>query len=380
MRAAPVRGHLDQVDLFRILTFASVVAVHAFAFSNPHESVAANGVAVVLHFTREAFFFLTGLVLVHAQGARELDVRRFWRKRFTAIGVPYLVWSVLYWGYGLLRDPRPAGRATSDLVWGVLGGHAEYHLYFLLVSMQVYLVFALLLALVRAARSRPWALTLPSLAYEVAVMAWLHRHPGASTWVDRYAYLLLPSYLLWVVLGAQVAQHLEAVQAAVARHARAVAVAGLLAVGASVAWYAHVVAAGAAPGDEDAAAVLQPSMVLDSLGVVALLGVLALRYGSVRDDHPAATAALRWGSSASFGVYLVHPLVLDGVLALGLAGPEPTLVPQPVASPLAWALTLAGSVAVVAVLRKTPLSLPLTGRARPRPSSSPRPAALVEAS
>lgn len=381
MKPAPVTGHLDQVDLFRILTFAAVVAVHAFAFTNAPQSVLANGFGTVLHFTREAFFFLTGLVLVHAQGDRPLDRGRFWRRRFRLIGVPYLVWSVLYWAYGLARAPRPAGQAASDLLWGVLGGHAEYHLYFLLVSMQVYLVFPLLLAGVRAARSRPWALTVPAVAYELAVTAWLHRSPGAATWPDRYAYVLLPSYLLWVVLGAQVAQHLPAVQSAATRHARGVALAAGLAVLATVAVYAHAVATGAASGEEDASSVLQPSMVLDSAGVIALLGLLSLWWAGVCEQHRVARRAVHWCSSASFGVYLVHPLVLDGVLGLGLHGPRPRLVPQPAASVLAWGLTLAGSVVVVALLRRTPLSLPLTGRSRPRrAAASARRPDLVQSS
>ncbi len=69
----PVRGHLDQVDLFRTLTFASVVAVHAFAFTSAPDGPVAGGVAMLLHYTREAFFFLTGFVLVHAQRDRQLQ-------------------------------------------------------------------------------------------------------------------------------------------------------------------------------------------------------------------------------------------------------------------------------------------------------------------
>jgi surface polysaccharide O-acyltransferase-like enzyme len=109
--------------------------------------------------------------------------------------------------------------------------------------------------------------------------------------------------------------------------------------------------------------------------------VLSLGWAAVRDQHPTARRALHWCSSAAFGVYLVHPLVLDGVLGLGLHGPEPRLVPQPAASVVAWVLTLAGSVVLVAGLRRTPLSLPLTGRSRP---SRPQPAVsrpdLVETS
>ncbi len=324
--------------------------------------------AVVLHFTREAFFFLTGFVLVHAQRDRALDVRRFWSRRLRLIGVPYLVWSVLYWAYGLWLDPRPAGTAAGDLVWGVLGGHAAFHLYFLLVSIQIYLAFPLLLRLVRAARTAPWALAAGALAYELVVMWWLHDVAptgGAPGWLAEKAYVLLPTYLFWVLLGMLGAQHLEAAQARlVARQGRAVAL-GVLAVALSVGWYAWRVASGETAADSGASAVLQPVMVLDSLGVIALLAVASCRWATARLGRPTAARVLAWCSSASFGVYLVHALVLDRVLALGLHGPRPALLPQPWASLAAWLLTLAGSVVVVAVLRRTPASLPLTGRGRP---------------
>ena len=368
-RLPPVRGHLDQVDLFRVLTFASVLAVHSFAFTNPPDSHVANGVAVVLHFTREAFFFLTGFVLVHSQRDRPLQVTSFWRKRLRLIGVPYLVWSVLYWAYGLLLEPRPAGLATSDLVWGVLGGHAAFHLYFLLVSIQIYLAFPLLLALVRACRRHPLVLAAALLAYEVAVMVWLHDvapTTGVSGWLAGKAYVLLPTYLFWVVLGELAAQHLESAQTWLVTHARLAVAGGVLAIAASVGWYAWQLGHGRTSLDTDASAVLQPVMVLDSLGVIVLLAVLSCRWAVARPDRPRAARVLAWCSSASFGVYLVHALVLDRVLALGLHGPEPELVPQPYASVLAWVLTAVGSVALVAVLRQTPVSLPLTGRSRPR--------------
>ena len=375
-RLPPVKGHLDQVDLFRVLTFASVLAVHSFAFTNPPDSHVANAFAVVLHFTREGFFFLTGFVLVHSQRDRALQVGSFWRKRLRLIGIPYLVWSALYWAYGLLLDPRPAGRATSDLVWGVLGGHAAFHLYFLLVSIQIYLAFPLLLALVRACRRHPLVLAGVLLAYEVAVMVWLHDvapTTGFDGWLAGKAYVLLPTYLFWVVLGQLAAQHLEAAQTALVRHARAAVVAGVLAVAASVGWYAWKLAHGHTSLDTDASAVLQPVMVLDSLGVIVLLAVVSCRWAVARPEHPRAARVLAWCSSASFGVYLVHALVLDRVLALGLHGPDPELVPQPYASVLAWTLTAVGSVALVALLRRTPLSLPLTGRARPRRAAVPTP-------
>ncbi|HEY0560426.1 MAG TPA: acyltransferase [Frankiaceae bacterium] len=364
----PTRGHLDQVDLFRVLTFAAVVAVHATAFTNPSDSQAANALGFLLHFTREAFFVLTGFVLVYAQKDRSLQPAQFWRRRFRLIGIPYLTWSVLYWGYGLLMAPRPAGRAASDLFWAVAGGHAEYHLYFLMVSMQVYLVFPVLLWALRRTRHRPWLVLGSVTALQLVLVGWLHASAGGAVptgWYARYAYVLLPSYLLWVVAGGLLALHLPVAQGFAHRHPRLLVGLGAAAVAASLGWYVRDLLLGQSSVDTAASAVLQPIMVLESAGVVILLAVVGMRWAQTRERHPRLRRALLWCSSASFGVYLIHPLILDVLLRNGLHGPAPTLVPQPWASAVAWLLTLAGSVAVVAVIRRTPVSLPLTGRSRP---------------
>lgn len=369
-REATTDGHLEQVDLFRILTFAAVVAVHSFAFTNPSESVSANAVAMLLHFTREAFFVLTGFVLVYAQRNRTLVPTRFWGRRFRLIGVPYLVWTVIYWAYGELLWPDPDRGPLQALGLHLVDGQAKYHLYFLLVSMQVYLVFPLLLPWLRRWRSRPWVPLTVAAVVQVGLTLWLQLGDPPSTglrrWVADHAYEILPTYLLYIVAGGLVALHLATAQAWLLRHRRAVtAVAVATGVAAEAVYFAKVWH-GAPPGAEGASDVLQPVMIVWSFGAVALLALAGCTWDLRRVPGGRGSRVLQWCSSASFGVYLVHPLVLDGVLELGLHGPDPSLVPQPWASLVAWSLTLAGSVAIVAVLRKTPLSLPLTGRARPR--------------
>jgi len=71
-------GHLWQIDIVRILTFACVIAVHATATVNAPTSVAAGASLMLLHFTREVFFLITGFVLVHSQRGRPLVLRTFW--------------------------------------------------------------------------------------------------------------------------------------------------------------------------------------------------------------------------------------------------------------------------------------------------------------
>jgi peptidoglycan/LPS O-acetylase OafA/YrhL len=147
------RSHVYAVDLVRVLTFACVIAVHTVATVNSADSVPAGGAAMLLHFTREAFFSLTAFVLVHRYRDR-LHIRPFWRRRFLLVGVPYVIWSVIYSGLALITTPVPPTAALIQLARNLLTGTAWYHLYFLVVTMQFYLLFPLFLRLLRASAGR----------------------------------------------------------------------------------------------------------------------------------------------------------------------------------------------------------------------------------
>ena len=75
------QGHLDQVDVVRLLTFAAVIAVHSVDFTQSMSSRAAAGTIMLLQFGREVFFALTGFVLVHSASSRPFRARAFWRRR-----------------------------------------------------------------------------------------------------------------------------------------------------------------------------------------------------------------------------------------------------------------------------------------------------------
>jgi peptidoglycan/LPS O-acetylase OafA/YrhL len=74
---------------------------------------------------------------------------------------------------------------------------------------------------------------------------------------------------------------------------------------------------------------------------------------------------VRWvdrASDLSFGVYLVHPLLLLGLFSLPWVSSPPAAVTAVVTTFLA----LGGSLLVAEIARRTPASLPLTGRPRRR--------------
>ncbi|MFN2608204.1 MAG: acyltransferase [Acidimicrobiales bacterium] len=359
--------HLHEIDVVRILTFGAVVAVHAIAFTERPSNVVAAGALMLLQFGRELFFALMGFVLVHSALRRYPGARSFWRRRFPFVAMPYVAWTVLYWLDGVATDPHHTV-SVGALLTDLRTGGAEYHLYFLLVTLQLYLAFPLLLRFVQATASRAW----PVLAgVGVANLAWLSVHhttaspsgPAGALW-DR-SYELLPTYALYVLAGCYAAVHLPGVQDVVRRRGRAVVGVALGAAGlALVAYVAQL--PGRAP--RDAADVLQPAMALTCLAAALLLYVAGARWaaGDRRHQH-----AVRTASDISFGVYLAHPLVLQLLLAAGL-GNNGQRLPAPVATVVAFAGATVGSALLTLAARRTPLSLALTGRRRLAPSPLPQ--------
>lgn len=361
-------GHIYAVDLVRVLTFASVIAVHTVATINPLDSVPAGGAAMLLHFTREAFFALTAFVLVHRYrgGLRAVP---FWGRRFLLVGVPYVFWSVIYSGLALITAPLPPTGALygalTQLGRNLLTGTAWYHLYFLIVTMQFYLLFPLFLWLLRAAagrRGRHYWLLAISAVLQVGINAGLHlAHPsGIAAELWGYAGSFVGSYVFYLVLGGVAALHAEEVQAGVRGHPAIVLVAFVLTGAAAEGWYLRSVRGGSSPAY--AFDVFQPVMVPWCVAVMTALFALGLMWAARRGAGP-GSRAVEISSDRSFGVFLVHPMVL-WTLTLGPAAWLSRQVSALCSTVIAIAATVVVSLLVVEVLRHSPLSMVLTGKRR----------------
>src|SRR5262249_45948753 len=152
---------LLQIDVMRLLICVSVVATHVVANANPLQSVASNAVVNGLHYTRQAFFFISALVLVHtARRARPGHMRR----RVSVLGVPYLVWSTFYAVLGLLTAYSLWAAKRLPWTWfvGLVQGTDGYHMYFLLVSVEFAVIFPLFMWLLNATRGHHAALLVVS--------------------------------------------------------------------------------------------------------------------------------------------------------------------------------------------------------------------------
>jgi peptidoglycan/LPS O-acetylase OafA/YrhL len=363
--------HLWQIDIVRLLTFAAVILVHSLAYTAEPTDTVAAGLIMILQFGREVFFSLTGFVLIYSTLNRPLKVGGFWRKRFLYVGVPYVVWSLGYYAFSFVSGPH-APFSWHTLGVDLLDGNAEYHLYFLLVSMQLYLVFPLVRGLVLRTRDHPWRVLVPvALANAVwlAAQQWLPWPGGWERFFWVHDYELLPTYAIYVLLGCYAAVHRERLLELLRRHRRRAARGALAGLLLTVAVYAvQTPFLDPRLANQD----LQPVMIVGSVSAVLLLAMLGDAWATGRQR---GRRAIKVGSDISFGVYLCHPVVLTLLCNAGLGNGLNNLPPG-VPTVLAFLGTAAGAVAIGLALRRTPLALPLIGRARARDGSLSLPARI----
>ena len=322
---ASTSGYLHQVDVVRLLTFASVIAVHVVSNTTDEQGIAARrrAGAAALHprdVLRDHRRSCCSTAATRARAARS-TCRGSGGGGSCSSGCPYLVWTrrllvgaTAHRGRGRpRRDPADRQRRVPPLL--PAGLHAG------LPAVRA----------ARGARARaPRGTTAPLLAavaaYQVALFWWLHdvlpywAAPRAGS-PARRARRRTPAVLPGLRAGRRARRRPPRPGAGLGapRTARLVA-AGVVARPRCSRRALPAPAARRAAAVYRAADVLQPVMILWTAALTAGLLVLGLRYAARRRPGGCRRPS-REGARISFGVFLVHPLVITAVLASPLAGP-----------------------------------------------------------
>jgi poly(3-hydroxybutyrate) depolymerase/surface polysaccharide O-acyltransferase-like enzyme len=372
------RPHIVAFDLIRLIIMVFVVSVHTLSFAGGTVTMSVGAVTTLFHTSRELFLLLTALVLTYNYGRRPLKTGRFWRRRFWLVLPAYITWSAIYYA----ADGHTRGVFPTAFLHDLLNAGARYHLYFLLVSMQIYLLFPVIRwVLKKTERYHAWLFG-AAVAYQLWLTIALHykvgrggngllaqfvNGAGTGNWIT--------TYVLYVVAGAIAGWHFEQLSAFTRRHLRSGwRVAAVAAVGVAAGIGVYLIETevfGATPNN--ASAVFQPVVILEALA----FGWALLGLGLLWSDRGApARKFAAAGSASSFGIYLAHPLVLQVLLLIvgshyfgangGLTGwlhrlhhsSFEVLILLFIAVPIIYACAWM----IASVMRRTPVSLLLTGR------------------
>jgi probable poly-beta-1,6-N-acetyl-D-glucosamine export protein len=412
--------YIYELDPLRAVTAVTVVAVHVLAFTVFLNNTTAgvqvqNGIITSVHFTREAFMFITALALVYVYFGRPFSTRRFWAKRSIGILLPYCIWSIAYtWVNTSQHSPAAFAKAA---LFNILTGNASYQLYYILLTLQLYLVLPLFLLFLKHIKHHPWRALSISFALQVLFMYADYRYlqqgtlASSGVWqvVAAYQDRFLLTYQFYFILGGLAALSLQQARAFVLRYGKWIVGCFVLALAAL--WVHFLLQVDVYHESLGyATSVLQPMMTLYSPAVIVLLcwlacrwasrtnqlgtnpsrqrrsvaaeprhfandasasrathsgevkGVRATRSGGMQGEgHPKGYRFWHILSDASFGIYLVHPFILTALLRWGVP-----LMPEawPVALRvfLTWFLTAGGATGISILLMKTPVLSHLVGR------------------
>ncbi|MHB1419343.1 MAG: acyltransferase [Bacillota bacterium] len=322
------KNHVGEVDYLRVFALIAIVLLHAWGFflqtpmANPYGRIFQELSINMLRFGRMVFMFVTGLVLFYGYNGRKVKAVQFFNRRLRTLIIPYAIWTAIYLLIKFWSHMVSWSSFTGFIVvWleNILNGNGFYHLYYIIVAIQFYVVF-ILIHRVRTSQPKFWALIIMGSGLVLyAFYYYVLEVRGASVtsffagtslagpvhWVMQYKDRMLISYLPFYLLGALAGLNIDSWQRWVEEHIRIVLLG--LAVGAGMLlveyFYLHRLL-----GQNWAltVSVFKPSMYIYSLAVIHSLACLA--FYLERNGY------LRWMitplSANSLGIFLIHPLAL----------------------------------------------------------------------
>lgn len=155
------RKHLDEIQFARAIAIFAVLAVHASSTGVGGTLHSSTALRIYTFFNyagklgTPTFIFLSSFILFYTYYHRKLTMdlfKKFYKKRMLFILVPYLVFSVFYFGISSYLNttvgvPFVPSDALPAFLTAFFTGDAFFHLYFVFVSVQLYLMFPLILYL-----------------------------------------------------------------------------------------------------------------------------------------------------------------------------------------------------------------------------------------
>lgn len=292
-----MKDRLVEADYFRAIACIAVVVVHV---SSTYLVLGTTGNLTkmfllfgnrALSYVVPAFIFISGFVLAHNYHNKEFTYLPFIKKRLKALLIPYFFWAGFY--YLLHALNKSYAFSIEVFLKKLLLGDINYHLYFVLIILQFYLLFGLFNWLFKKFSAH--YLLVVMLVINVLFMKYF-RFWG----VDRF----FMQYLSFFALGFYFFKNYEMIKDKICKYRYVLAVGYILmTVVVAQQFYQHVLLMN--PYD-----VFQDNLLWSIFSIIAILFYYYLALVIKRSNFPRLKSILGKVSAGSYYIYLSHPCIL----------------------------------------------------------------------
>jgi peptidoglycan/LPS O-acetylase OafA/YrhL len=303
---------------------------------------------------------------------REIDklkLNHYWKRRFISVGVPFLTWTVIYYFYTTAIPIKgfPFYSFAHSITFTDAGFHylvhilitGYYHLYYLIVLIEFYLLFPLALKFIRKHSTLHVYIVVGAVLWQIGFGILVDSHPFGIRLSEIEQTRFVYAYVVYLVGGMIVALHLDDVHHWICNHAKLIlALTVISAVGAeSLSYWGrfHSLPSYLKTGTQ----VFSPAVMPYNVGAILCVYLLGV-YLVAPERSLRLKAAVQSGSDNSYGVYLSQLLWIPFLLRL-----RNHLSPHlqwGIGVSLALIIVYAAGLIFTSLAARTPLSKALTGR------------------
>jgi hypothetical protein len=379
---ALTRTHIYAIDVIRIVVVTLVIAIHVI--SQGQATIFIGAWHTVLHVNREIFLMISAFVLTYSYGLRTVvKWGNFFRRRYLLILLPYISWTAIYTYLGG-HSFHSVIQYLMTMLDYLTDGLARYNLYFMLILLQLYLIFPILRWVMASLSRRGHMMLLGGSALVQLLLLWIIEFSYGHNTIFGF-WLSAPdpwimSYPFYVIAGVTAAWYYHEVLDFVERNLRLIVWTTVC--GFALAMVIYLAQLSTGMRIESADTTFQPIVMVQSVALALTLLGLGRRWELGRMRHRAEVLKI---SGTSYGVFLVHPLIIQLlIIGLPMIGLHAALGNGPLAvlGQLFLGVPLIAILSNIFVLlvQKTPLSLPLTGKPKDRKPSVAKPSNALAAS
>ncbi|RHW37260.1 acyltransferase [Neobacillus notoginsengisoli] len=294
-------GYIFEIHYLRAVACLMVLLVHVSgSFYYENGKVWDNMTFFVNQISRfgtSMFALISAFLLIRSTINRGFEPKRFFSSRLTKVGLPFLAWSLFYLYYWYVTNGfHPLDSGRKRFIIDFFFGNSFYHLYFMSIVFQFYLVFPLL-QLIRSKKA--WAVLLV-IAALVHIYFLTYYAPGKFEGVWRTILsqrAFLPNWIYFFIFGGFLAYFWDDALSFSRKYAKWFGIASLFVIFLGVLEYTVV---GSIPSNR-----------LTNIINIPILTFTMIGFGE-------RISKLRWLSkfltsigTYSMAIYLAHPFVLN---------------------------------------------------------------------